>query len=79
MNRLPFVERGKAGDMDFSQSSQNQIKIIFVLYLIAVFSIFFLLIVRLFQLTVVKGSYYRRLSENNRIRATIVTNDSTDE
>lgn len=72
MNRLPFVERGKAGDMDFSQSSQNQIKIIFVLYLIAVFSIFFLLIVRLFQLTVVKGSYYRRLSENNRIREIII-------
>ncbi len=41
--------------------------IIFALLFVSLF-LFIVLIIRLFQLTVVKGQYYRRLSEENRTR-----------
>jgi len=40
------------------------------LFFITIF--FLVLIIRLFQLTIVKGSYYRELSENNRLREIVI-------
>lgn len=40
----------------------------FLFIVLGVFIFFFILLIKLFTLTVVKGSYYRRLSEANRIK-----------
>jgi len=41
-------------------------------FFIIIFLVFFVLILRLFQLTVVKGNYYYRLSEENRVKELII-------
>lgn len=43
-----------------------------ILFIGLCFIFFLVLIVRLFQLTIVKGSYYKSLSENNRVREVII-------
>ncbi|MGB9707487.1 MAG: penicillin-binding transpeptidase domain-containing protein, partial [Microgenomates group bacterium] len=52
-----------------SEFSFNLALMIYFLFIFIVVVIFFL---RLFQLTIVKGFYYRQLSENNRIRELII-------
>lgn len=55
---------------DFSLKKRSSSNIGLRRYLVAIFSavVFLVLFTRLFQLTIVKGSYYRYLAENNRIR-----------
>lgn len=71
MNKLPIIEKaGKDHGMHFG-SNQSRIPSLTV-FLILCSGLFLILVVRLFQLTVVKGNYYRRLSEENRIKEVVI-------
>lgn len=71
MNKLPIIE--KAGKNHGIRFGLNQSRIpSLTIFLILCGGLFLILMVRLFQLTVVKGSYYRRLSEENRIREVVI-------
>lgn len=67
MIKLPFIERGRAGHMQFLHKKHNPYVTFFVFFF-GVAILFFILAVRLFQLTIVRGNYYRRLAEENRIQ-----------
>lgn len=71
MNKLPILEKATDGPgLRFGTGSSRPISL--TLLFIIVGGIISLLTVRLFQLTVVKGSYYRRLSEENRIKEIVI-------
>lgn len=70
--KLRLVERIDMGDVHFGRSKKIQNRIVLMLLFSGVSVLILLLIGRLFQLTVVKGAYYRRLSEENRIREIII-------
>jgi len=71
MNKLPIIEKaGKNQGMHFGNSSSRPPSL--GIFLILVSGLFLILTVRLFQLTIVKGSYYRRLSEENRIKEIVI-------
>lgn len=72
MNKLPFIQRGYTGSMDFQRKQNNSSPYFLGLYIVAVFVFFVVVIVRLFHLTVVKGAYYTTLSDNNRVREIII-------
>lgn len=72
MNKLPFIKKGYTGPLHFSQSHHTPSPWALVLYIIFIFIVFALLSIRLFQLTIVKGTYYRRLSEENRVREMVI-------
>lgn len=72
MNKLSFIEKGKAGRMEFNRKSSGTSPLFLGLYASVIFIFLFLAIIRLFQLTVVKGAYYSTLAENNRIREILI-------
>lgn len=68
MHKLPLFQKGVSGGIRFSSGNRRNpffFPSVFIIMFLVAFSV---LALRLFQLTVVKGSYYRRLSEQNRIR-----------
>ncbi len=72
MNKIPIIKKGYVGGMDFQNSYKGH-SLLFLFVFILIIGVFFLaLFLRLFQLTIVKGDYYRRLSEDNRIREVII-------
>ncbi len=72
MKKLPIIEKGIDGGMSFNRKwSKRSIKLL-VFYLAIIVVCFFSITLRLFQLSVVKGEYYRQLSENNRIREVVI-------
>ncbi len=71
-SKLPFIHRGESGSMDFSVKSRHVTTGYMYLFFGLVFIFFLVMISRLFQLTVVKGNYYRGLSEDNRIREVVI-------
>jgi penicillin-binding protein 2 len=72
MKKLPLFYKGKSGGINFAKDDGNRTQAYLFLYLIFIFLFFLVMILRLFQLTVVKGDYYRRLSEGNRIREIVI-------
>ncbi|NMB84063.1 hypothetical protein GYA28_02130 [Candidatus Roizmanbacteria bacterium] len=72
MNRLPFFQRGHRGGIKFDQGLENSHLFLLSGFLFFVLLSFLGLSLRLFQLTIVKGAYYRQLSEQNRIRELIL-------
>lgn len=72
MNRLPFIEKGHASKMEFNRKSSGNSPIFLGIYAVGIILFLFLTIIRLFQLTVVKGTYYSILAENNRVREVVV-------
>ncbi len=73
MNRnLPFLEKGSTGSLSFHGSGGNSSRFFFMLYVVGVSAFFLTIIVRLFQLTIVKGNYYAQLAEDNRIHEIII-------
>ncbi len=72
MNKLTYFQRGDSKGMGFSNNNDRFGEIAFFGFLIAVGFFVTLLFLRLFQLTIVKGEYYRTLSENNRIREILI-------
>lgn len=72
MNKLPYFQRGDTQGMGFSNHSDKFSEITFFGMLIFIGSFLIILILKLFQLTIVKGQYYRSLSENNRIKEFVI-------
>lgn len=72
MLKLPIIEKGTSGNLRFrSHSTRSTQKSLIIFSLIITIALTFLGI-RLFQLTIVKGSYYYRLAEENRIRELVI-------
>ncbi len=72
MNKLPFIEKGRASRMEFNRKSGGSSPLFLGLYAGIVIIFLSITIIRLFQLTVVKGAYYETLAENNRVREIII-------
>lgn len=72
MGKLPLFHKGESGKMHFTSQRKISSQIFVYGYISAVIILFLLLILRLFQLTIVKGDYYRRLSEQNRTRELLI-------
>ncbi|MEI6532733.1 MAG: penicillin-binding transpeptidase domain-containing protein [Candidatus Roizmanbacteria bacterium] len=72
MIKLPIISKGIDGGMDFQRSTKRINPIPLIAVILIIFILFVILFLRFFQLTVVKGAYYKNLSEKNRIREVIV-------
>ncbi len=68
MNKLPIFSRGRIGNINFAKDEGYFSRWYFFLFVFLIIIGFIVLSLRLFQLTVVKGEYYRMLSDDNRIR-----------
>ncbi|MDO8609038.1 MAG: penicillin-binding transpeptidase domain-containing protein, partial [bacterium] len=68
MNKLPIFQKIHSGGIRFDRENDTTHRILLPIFILGIFIIFVLMSLRLFQLTIVKGNYYRRLSEQNRIR-----------
>lgn len=65
--KLPILERQQAHRGFHSKDTGSRGRELAIVSLVAI-GLLVVVFVRLFQLTVVQGSYYARLSENNRVR-----------
>lgn len=72
MNKLPSFYKAQFGGINFNQEKNSRPQTLFFVFILVIFVIFTILVLRLFQLTIVKGNYYRRLSEQNRIRELLI-------
>lgn len=72
MTKLPYFQKGDSKGIQFISSDNKLIENGFFLYIILIFFFLVVLFLRLFQLTIVKGNYYRTLSEQNRLREIII-------
>ncbi|MEK7633430.1 MAG: penicillin-binding transpeptidase domain-containing protein [Patescibacteria group bacterium] len=68
MIKLPFFQKGDSKGIHFFSSNNQLAENIFFVFIAFIFLFVIVLFLRLFQLTIVKGGYYRSLSEQNRIR-----------
>ena len=67
MNPLPRIEHGHSGNISFNPRRKVSRVILLAVYCGMMLCVFGVLGVRLFQLTIVRGAYYRDLAEHNRI------------
>lgn len=68
MTKLPFFQKGDSKGLRFFSTNNQLVESFFFIYIAVIFFFLIILFLRLFQLTIVKGNYYRNLSEQNRIR-----------
>ncbi|MFW5703509.1 MAG: penicillin-binding transpeptidase domain-containing protein [Patescibacteria group bacterium] len=66
--KLPYIHKGDIGRINFNPRAQAQNRLLMYIFFGAVVIFFVIMGMRLFQLTIVKGNYYRSLSDDNRIR-----------
>lgn len=71
MNKLPIIERASYS-VNFRKNGDSNKRGSFFLFSILIAVLFIVVVFRLFQLTVVKGDYYRRLSDENRVREVVI-------
>ncbi|MEK7597060.1 MAG: penicillin-binding transpeptidase domain-containing protein [Patescibacteria group bacterium] len=72
MTKLPFFQKGDSKGLNFFSPDNKLIQNVFFTYIVIIFLFLIIIFLRLFQLTIVKGSYYRTLSEQNRLREIII-------
>jgi penicillin-binding protein 2 len=72
MNKLPFFQKGDSKGLQFFSTNNQIVENAFFIYVALIFLFLIILFLRLFQLTIVKGSYYRTLSEQNRLREIVI-------
>ncbi|QQG44343.1 MAG: hypothetical protein HYW86_00270 [Candidatus Roizmanbacteria bacterium] len=72
MHKIPYIKKGHQGGMDFQEEQKLGSSFFLYLYFGGVIIFFIVLLLRLFHLTVVKGEYYKRAAEGNRIREVII-------
>lgn len=72
MNKLPLFNKGFRGGINFERDNSSSHQFMVFFFLLGLVLLFILLVLRLFQLTIVKGNYYRRLSEQNRIKELLI-------
>ena len=68
MKKLSFFQKGDSRGLRFFSTNNQLVENVFFVYIAVIFFFLIVLFLRLFQLTIVKGNYYRNLSEQNRIR-----------
>ncbi|MEX1052754.1 MAG: penicillin-binding transpeptidase domain-containing protein [Patescibacteria group bacterium] len=72
MSPLPIIEKITSGNSSFKYSKSGGPSFLFFFYLAFIVLFFIFLGIRLFHLTIVKGDYYRRLADENRIQRVII-------
>jgi len=72
MKKLPFINKGYSANMRFADEHSYSPNITFFFFLLTIGISFALLFIRLFQLTIVKGSYYSRLANTNRTHEIVI-------
>lgn len=72
MNKLSFFQKGDSRGIGFSYENNRLPDFFFFAFLIFIGSFIAILSLKLFQLTIVKGQYYRSLSENNRVKEFLI-------
>jgi len=72
MPKLPIFQKGQRASINFLEKNKSYQDSQLIIFFGGIIFVFVVLIVRLFQLTIVKGSYYQRLAETNRIRETVI-------
>src|SRR3990172_2164082 len=70
--KYQLFHKGGSGQIHFAGRRRLTSQTFLYLYISLILILFSVLLLRLFQLTVVKGGYYRRLSEENRIRELMI-------
>ena len=63
-----FFQKGDSKGINFFSANNQLVENAFFVYIAIIFFFLIVLFLRLFQLTIVKGNYYRNLSEQNRIK-----------
>jgi penicillin-binding protein 2 len=71
MKKLPFFYKIENNSFKFEKKEFSR-ELFLRLYFFLIFVVVLIFFLRLFQLTIVKGFYYRQLSENNRLRELII-------
>jgi len=71
-NKLSPVQKMAMGDIQFRGVQDPRRKTVFAFFISGITIIFVILFIRLFNLTIVKGEYYKRLSESNRIKEMLI-------
>lgn len=71
-NKLSPVQKIALGDIQFRGTQDPGRKTVFMILIMSIVIIFIILFIRLFNLTIVKGEYYKRLSESNRIKEILI-------
>ncbi len=71
MNKISYIQKGDGG-INFQKTHKFSTSLLLYVYTAGVLLFFIAIFLRLFQLTVVKGAYYRSLSEQNRIREIVI-------
>jgi len=66
-----FFRKIKKDNLSFEKKTEEE-KILFFGFIFLIFISFLTLFIRLFQLTVIKGDYYKKLAEKNRIKEIII-------
>ncbi len=72
MNRLPPFQKAHPGGIKFNRNKTSQSPYLFFSFIFFIALFFAIIFIRLFQLTIVKGEYYRNLSEQNRLREILI-------
>ncbi len=72
MNRLPFFHKAKGADLNFRSSPIANSRGLLIGVVVAITGFFLVLFLRLFQLAVVKNSYFRQVAEDNHTRSLII-------
>jgi len=71
-NKLVPIHRARLDEIHFGKQQDVDRPTLVNIYSLIILGICAVFILRLFHLTVVKGEYYRRLSEENRIREIVI-------
>lgn len=72
MSKLPYFQKGDSKGIHFFSTNNRLMENIFFIYIALIFLFLIILFLRFFQLTIVKGNYYRTLSEQNRLREIVI-------
>jgi len=72
MTKLSYFQKGDSKGLNFFQGNNQMMENSFYFYIVLIFLFLIVMFLRLFQLTIVKGNYYRTLSEQNRLREIII-------
>lgn len=72
MNKIPFFHKAGSDNIRFGSDGERPHEPLLFVYFFSIAVFFIILALRLFQLTVVKGEYFRNLSDENRIREILI-------
>lgn len=68
LKKISFIKQGESKGINFYSGSDKNSEVLLFLLFFSIIIFFSILFIRLFQLSITKGNYYRTLSEQNRVR-----------